>query len=438
MGIVRDRHDRGEAIDFGPRHTARRGNTFARELRYRGVVAIERLLSAIERDPEDLQHYLVLADALTQGGDPRGELIAVHHALATRGDADRAALEARASELVAARRARVLGDLAGQERITLGYRLGFLHEVALRGGLTADDASRALAMILTSPEARFLRTVAIDPEESGVTDRLLCEIFDKLRSIHVPPSLRRLALGNAYRRDAGYRFFSDYIYAFEDDLSDLLAVVPSIAELRLDLGAVALAWQRSLASEHLQKFEYVSPYVRPDELEVLAASRLPALESFVLWTGSQILVNESSDVYAPPDAPLEDEDLEDGPYTPYMDEQAIEGEDLGDLLAMLERCPALRELGICNFAGAFGGLLDALASTPVLGRLEALDLSCCRIDGSIIALLDRAPRLRTLRIEGAVIDATTHAGLSSRAGLELVGTPHGDAYEHYRYVVTQE
>jgi hypothetical protein len=180
-------------------------------------------------------------------------------------------------------------DLAGQiyRRLPPAF-----DEVAERRP-DADDASRA-SMIRHRP-----RRASRAPSTRREWRHRPAAVRDLRQAAPIlPPSLRRLALGNAYRRDAGYRFFSDYIYAFEDDLSDLLAVVPSIAEVRLDLGAVALAWQRPLASEHLQKFEYVSPYVRPDELEVLAASRLPALESFVLWTGSQILVNESSDAQA--------------------------------------------------------------------------------------------------------------------------------------------
>lgn len=391
---------------------------------------IDSLFATLERDPDDLDTYLVLADALTRAGDPRGELIAIQHALATRSDVDRGALVAREAELVAARK-RTLDSVVHRQAVGLNFRLGFLDQVTLRSGLASLELPRILCALFGSPESRLLRGIAIEFDEAQADEDRFHALVAQLRdgSQAAPASLRRLVLGRDYERNPRCRVSTDYLYDRSDKLLGVFDVFPSIEELRVDLVA-NLEWE-PLVSDRLRRFCYVCPHCHDHELEQFVASRLPALESLVLWTGGQYVVDPEG--AAPWLQPLPASvDFEDG----------IAAADLVPLLAMLARSPALRELGICNFAGHFADLADVLANSPVLDRIASLDLSACRVaerdSATLHALLDRAPNLRTLKIANAEIGPSVLVELRARSGLAIVGEPAGELHRPYRYFVTME
>jgi uncharacterized protein (TIGR02996 family) len=111
----------------------------------------ETLLAAIRATPDDLDAYRVYGDWLSERGDPRGQLIAVQHALATAGDPDRdqlRALEARLLRTLPLWGA--LGD-AIVDMIEATWRCGFVRAATVRE-LGADRAFAAVVHELTTLE----------------------------------------------------------------------------------------------------------------------------------------------------------------------------------------------------------------------------------------------------------------------------------------------
>jgi uncharacterized protein (TIGR02996 family) len=101
------------------------------------------LEAAILEDPDDDAPYLVYGDWLAAQGDPRGELIGLHHRK-----------RKTAAAFLKTHAARFLGPLAG--RTFKGtWRLGFLHSA------TVTWSADTIARLLESPSARFLRELTV-------------------------------------------------------------------------------------------------------------------------------------------------------------------------------------------------------------------------------------------------------------------------------------
>lgn len=103
-----------------------------------GHAVTERLVEAVFAAPGDDGARLVLADALSEAGDPRGEFIALSYAH-ERGELALGKVE-RLSRLLQASGRRWLGDLDGQVAPTAVFRRGFPAEVRL--ATRAPDATR--------------------------------------------------------------------------------------------------------------------------------------------------------------------------------------------------------------------------------------------------------------------------------------------------------
>jgi hypothetical protein len=309
----------------------------------------------------------------------------------------------------------------------------------------------ALAAVFASPQARGLRSVAIVPSENGDSEPLepdfvvgakgeehpVKSVLDHLvaKKVGVPSSITRLALGDAFDRSRGYRCFDFFgTVAYSDDLTRVLAVFDHLEELRVDLGAVRITWA-PLVSDRLKRFTLVSPFVRNSELTTLVESELPKLESFVLWTGQQGLVNTIDDIFDGPENLLSVDEM--GGDT---DEEV---DDIEPLLGFFDRCESLREAGIVNYAGDLADLAPRIAKHAFAEKLHALDLSWCDFDAdaakAIAVLLAKAPQLRELRIAGSSADARAKL---QRPGLTIVGETiereAGETRTAYRYVITQE
>lgn len=89
----------------------------------------ERLLEAVWADPSSDGPRLVLADALAEAGDPRGEFISLQFAH-ERGELTLGKSE-RMARLLAASGMRWAGDLAGQVALPVVFRRGFVSEARL-------------------------------------------------------------------------------------------------------------------------------------------------------------------------------------------------------------------------------------------------------------------------------------------------------------------
>jgi uncharacterized protein (TIGR02996 family) len=105
---------------------------------------IASLAAALADDPDDVATYLVLADALTEAGDPRGELIiAQHHGVAQR------------ERELTARFGGEISTLAGVP-VSLDWRLGFVTRMSMDLSSALDDLRGQLGAALGHPCAQLL------------------------------------------------------------------------------------------------------------------------------------------------------------------------------------------------------------------------------------------------------------------------------------------
>ncbi len=121
------------------------------------------LEAVIAADPSAIEPYLVYADWLLERGDPRGELIVLHHRMASAGPDDRAAVAHAARRLLVAHRAHLVGPAIAYAGAlcVVEMRLGFVRSVRL--SMDGDDAARFQAWLDAEdhPATRFLE--AIEP-----------------------------------------------------------------------------------------------------------------------------------------------------------------------------------------------------------------------------------------------------------------------------------
>ena len=350
--------------------------------------SIEALFAAVERGPEDVELYRVLADALEQAGDPCAPLAQVQLAPGHDAVVER--------KLIAARRRAVLGALDVPE-VELAFRYGFIDHVRVRAPLAPADMGKSLAAVLASPDARLVRWIAIvpcdygrmtNPEPWGAYTDTIARVLEPLAAGAAPHTLTTLVLGEAFARDRGFRVFDDPWPGLEDDLSRVLDVFPTITDLTIDLGAVDLTWA-PLVSSRLRRFTWLSPCARVSEVAALAQSQLPALEAFALGAGARYLARYADDVGY------------DGLGGTLAREACVGAEDFAALFAMLDGCPRLRELGLPNCASHLPSVLGELARHPLLARLAALDLSWTDFDAednaALAQLVARVPALSVTR-----------------------------------------
>lgn len=312
---------------------------------------LDALIAQIEAG--DSSAYDVLADALVDRGDPRGELIHVQRALVTATADDQQRLRDRELMLVAESSARLFGS-RDAHGMRVHYANGFLDWVAIQSPQLAASAE-VLRHVLASQDARFLRELVLDPTEECEAGPI-AGLLEQLRGVAMPRSLRRLELGSAYATSPGFRIYSDYgQIAFADDLAAVLDVFPLLEELHVDLGAVSLEWA-PLRSTQLRRFTWIAPMLADDALASIAQSQLPALEHVELWPGAAYLVNEEADLYQGDELEIE---------------QALDDEGLAPLFAMLETTP-VSSLVIRNYAHDAEQLRHAIEERPLGRQLREL------------------------------------------------------------------
>src|SRR5262245_18744559 len=108
-------------------------------------------------------------------------------------------------------------------------------------------------------------------------------------------------------------------------------------------------------------------------------------------------------------------------------EEVVETAALEPIFAMLDRHPALRELGIWHFAGDTGELFQTISDHSFAVRLDTLDLSSSDLRRdqtyALIGFLDRTPNVRTLGLDDVVLTKPDHERLAARPNLAIEGTP---------------
>ncbi|MFI8418987.1 STM4015 family protein [Streptomyces sp. NPDC085479] len=152
----------------------------------------------------------------------------------------------------------------------------------------------------------------------------------------------------------------------QSDVTPLLAAYPALRELGVR-GGTGLAFP-ALRHTGLETLVVESGGLGADVVRGIAGSDLPALENLELWLGTDEYGGDSSP------------------------------EDLAPLLSG-EAFPALRSLGLCNSV-VEDQVAAAVASAPVVARLDRLDLSMGVLtDEGAAALLDGQPLTHLLELD---------------------------------------
>jgi hypothetical protein len=388
-------------------------------------VSIEHLFAEVERVPTDEGATLVLADALAEAGDTRGELFHVQQALSRAPKPDRITYAKREAALIHALRTRLLGRFAPLPDIGLEVRLGFARELSLVN-CSVDDLARLLHGALPSTDARLLDGLQIATDSETAIG--LGELFRQLAGeVAVPTSLRRLTIGNAFERDPDDRLASEYGGDDDEnereteDLRAVLTMFPRIRELVLDLGVVPVELA-PLATNRLESLTWISPRLTAPEIEPLGRSVLPKLRRFELWIGA---------VYGNDDGEMRDGE-EPGDDIDVLSTLPVR--DLAPVFAMLDRCTELREL-VFGHTTRYGKLLELLRRYRLTKRLHTLGLSQLDLDDgdSVIDFMVENPNIERLVLEDVFAGDHTRRVLARRLGTRLVAS-YRDNHPRFRYV----
>jgi uncharacterized protein (TIGR02996 family) len=316
-------------------------------------------LQHLKQDPENDDLRLVYADALQASGDPRGELIMLHHRKSRGAD-----VSGREQELMAAHARAFCGPLHGVDGAELEFHLGFVDVLGLRD---ADPAAVAalLRSFLTSPAGALLRTLTIHDVDEPLEDvgcQSLVDLVCELR----PVTLRRLSIGTRepdWDEDRGDGTI---------DASRLLAALPRLRDLALaarcgfDLGRIDHA--------RLESFSLSSPAISAPNLTSLCSARWPRLRRLALDFGVDPYGEPGQGCTADALIPLLTSD-----NMPGLRELSLtglpRGDELCDLLPALRTLPQLQTLDLSRNQITPDGARTLLDQRAVLRNLRSLDLS---------------------------------------------------------------
>ncbi|AGC44675.1 WGR domain-containing protein [Myxococcus stipitatus DSM 14675] len=287
------------------------------------------LEAAILQDPDAVDAYLVYGDWLQAQGDPRGELIALHHA------------RVEATGFLQRHQKQLLGDALAwaleSRSLELDWELGFIRaaRVGPRSPLAEATASKILRELLRHPSGRFLRALSV----GGISDPGMLSSYEAVTRLIVREGGSLTLQSLAYHAQEAHED-ETYSSIRLGDVSALYAVLPRLRSLHLRgiharLGGIDLPVLREFT---LRTWE-ISRGCR----DSLLNAKWPALERMEVWLG--------------------------GDYTDAMERVT----DLGPLLSG-EGLPNLRRLGLRNTRWT-DDLVRALHDSPLLPRLTHLDLS---------------------------------------------------------------
>lgn len=239
------------------------------------IVPCATLEQQVESAPDDDRAAALLADAWTQAGDPRGELMSLDRGL--RGLTNPSQFMERKKAMraaEAARNAHVLGPLGHDAyRVRLKFRRGLVDVVALPDELAAPGrpTHELVRHILVSPFARFLRELVVDAPELDRVAQVVGELGH--------PALRNLELIHTVDAED------------EDDVHppiDVRHTVQRLANLeRLRVFEYPVAWN-DLELPRLRSLDLSTTFVLDDVRAVLAwVSGHPRIEQLTLHTASE-------------------------------------------------------------------------------------------------------------------------------------------------------
>jgi uncharacterized protein (TIGR02996 family) len=317
------------------------------------------LEAAIFAEPEGSEPYLVYGDWLQDHNDPRGELIALQHALAQERDPGSFLRYRKAEQALLQRHGPYFYGERFQDHFhqaKIEWRLGFFGSVEISSDGDDGSAEQVVGLLFDVPSARFLQQLRLNLRGGGETGYR--GLTDLLASERWPRSLRRLALGDlgaTGRREPACRL---------GELDRLGSALPGLASLQVSAARVSLGALPMPGLRALEVREAGASCVG-----AVASQVWPRLERLALWFGGESGVGVAD-------------------MGPILDGTAV---------------PALRHLALRG-AGFGDALCRELVASRVLSQLEVLDLSYGSVseDGAVALLgaRDRLSTLRQLELEG--------------------------------------
>ncbi|QSQ16321.1 TIGR02996 domain-containing protein [Myxococcus landrumensis] len=287
------------------------------------------LEAAIVQAPDAVDTYLVYGDWLQAQGDPRGELIALHHA------------RTEASEFIHKHQRQLLGDeLAGalQSRaLELDWELGFIRaaRVSPHSPIAEARVRQLVRELLRHPSGRFLRELSV----GGISDVGMVSSYEAVTRLIVREGGSRTLQTLAYHVKQANED-ETYCAIRLRDVSALYAVLPRLRSL--DLRGIH-ARLGDIDLPELREFTLQTWDLSRSGCDSLLKAKWPKLERMEVWLGGDST-----------DAMRSVTDL-----TPLLDGASL---------------PSLRRLGLRNTRWT-DDLVRALHASPLLPRLTHLDLS---------------------------------------------------------------
>lgn len=418
---------------------------------------LKEYFASIDRDPDKPAPYLVFADWLQSQGHPWGDLIALHHAIATAPSAaKRTELTKDETVLLQSQGASILGDLARAGRPTrFTWYYGFIREAIIASPtdklvlkeraqtLFELPAARSLARLtLHAQPARFAPHQDWDDSDDDIVDPWPA-VIPVLES--APKSMTQIAFGEAPPTSAS-------AYVAVPDLGKVAKVLPALESLEVQANS-----GKGLAKfgfPALRSLELRLAVTSDEDLAALQQAKLPQLERLSIWFGGSSYcvlddVHEANDDYD------DDGDGSGSRYPasyPATDLEEMEIHDVNTQVTpaavtsmLAAKWPlSLKHLGL-NSAQLTAEMLDAICNGPLIEKLETLDLSGGTLKDETAAVLVRnKSKLAHLKEINLARNGLTKKGIDAiEAALKntKVGKQRGSGFAPefiYRYVATME
>jgi uncharacterized protein (TIGR02996 family) len=367
-------------------------------------LALEHQLLA---DPDNLETYLVYSDWLQSNNHPQGELIALMVREAKLGGNKQ--LEQAIAAYLQEHGPAILGGIQEyaiqfdeNERPAFGWKLGFLSKLHLflNGYQPPNDElyklEPILKEILTHPVSILLNDITFGLNGGGGNYEQLLEILRH----HPPRYLQRLEIARFI-----YPEESEMSWVELGDLSQIWSTIPSLSWVELQGGSMVLG--ESIHAENMKHFEIRTGGLSATNVDAIANSKWPQLETLILWLGN-------------PDY--------GGDSTIYNLRPIVNSKNF----------PNLKKLGLmnCDYADDICRILPNCSLLPQLTELD-LSMGTMSDEGARILLDHRAKfsHLSVLNVEDNYLHSTV-AELGSQSNTKVSAQRSVSMYNNTEYRFT--